>query len=115
MAGIEPYLERAGDADGVDADVAAEALVFDRDHGRAHLGRDLVVRQPAAETGTERNENLAVCRPDPYHLAKVGTLFELGITGQLAVGDADEDREEHEARDASSDEPLEDSHQGRAP
>ena len=33
-----PHLERAGDADRIDADVAAEALVLDRDHRRAHLG-----------------------------------------------------------------------------
>jgi hypothetical protein len=33
----ERTLTDAGDADRIDADVAAEALVLDRDHRRAHL------------------------------------------------------------------------------
>ena len=73
----QPHLERAGDADRVDADMAAEALVLDRDHRRAHRRRDLVIGQPAAEARPQRDQQGPVGGADPDHLAKVGALAQL--------------------------------------
>ena len=87
-----------GDPDRVDADVTAEALVFDRDHRRAHFRRDLVVLEPAPEARPDRDQYLAVRGPNPDRLAEIGAFLEVGIARQLAVGDADGDREQHQAR-----------------
>src|SRR6188768_313269 len=55
-AALNAGLHRARHSDGIDADMGAEALVFDRDHRGAHLRRDLVVRQPLAEAGPNVHE-----------------------------------------------------------
>src|SRR3546814_16214205 len=53
---------RARHADRVDAGVHIIALVFGRHHGIDHHLRNLIVRQPFAEAGTEREIGRASCR-----------------------------------------------------
>ena len=107
--------ERAGDADRIDADVAAEAPVLGRDHRRAHLRRDLVVGQPAAEARAHRHQHLAVGGADADHLAEVGALGELGVARKVGGGDGDRDDEREKAEQRRINKTLQDADQGRAP
>jgi hypothetical protein len=65
----EGQLDRAGQADRIDADMRAEASVFDRHHRIAHHRRNLVVRQPLAIARPDRHDHRAVGGMDPNHLA----------------------------------------------
>src|SRR3546814_19329463 len=58
----------AGHADGVDAGVQIIALVLGRDHRVDHDRGDLVIAQPAAEAGAERDDDAAVRGVDADHL-----------------------------------------------
>ena len=92
VAAADADRDRAADADRIDADMAAEAPVLDRDHRVAHHRRDLVVGQPFAEARPERHAGPAVGGADPDHLAEVVALGELGIARQ--IGDRDRDRDD---------------------
>ena len=56
--------DRTADAERIDAEVAAEPAVLDRDHRRSHFGRDLVVRKPAPQARPDRHQHRAVSRAD---------------------------------------------------
>ncbi len=86
-SGVDPDLGGANDADRVDAEMRAEALVLDRDHGGPHLRGDLLVRKPLPEAGPNVDQDGTVGGPDPDHLAKVGALRELGIAREVGIGD----------------------------
>ena len=75
--------DRARKADRVDADMAAEASVFGRDDRRAHLGRDLIIGEPAAEARPERQQHLTVGGADADHLAEVDALGQLAVARQI--------------------------------
>jgi hypothetical protein len=70
-AAVEPHLDRAREADRIDAGMRAEAAILDRDHRVAHDRRDLAVGKPFAEAGPKRQENGIVGGADADHLAEI--------------------------------------------
>ena len=100
--------DRAGDADRVDAEVAAEAAVLGRDHRRPHFRRDLVVGQPFAEARPKRHENLAVGGADADHLPEVGPFGEVRVARQIGAGDRDRDHQRENAEEGRIGQALED-------
>src|SRR3546814_16411651 len=85
-AAVDADLERASDADRVDAGVRPKAPVLDRDHRLAHDRRNLVEAQPFAEARAQRDDDGAVIGPPADHLTAVVTADELAGSQERRVG-----------------------------
>src|SRR3546814_16246374 len=91
-ASLQRHPGGAGHADGVDAGVQIIALVLGRDHRVDHDRGDLVIAQPAAEAGAERDDDAAVRGVEADYRA-VGGGFQRFIVGQRMNGDTPRDRQ----------------------
>jgi hypothetical protein len=94
MSALDPHPDRTDDTERVDADVAAEAAVLDRDHRVLHHLGYGVVGHPAPVARPQRDELGAVAGADHDHLSDLAGL-QRPIARQRASRDRDRDDEDH--------------------
>jgi hypothetical protein len=85
-------LERAREADRIDAEVAAKAAILDRDHRVAHHAGDVAIGDPLAVAGAQRHDHRAVGGVNADHLP-VGRRLELVVARQRSARGVDRDHQ----------------------